>query len=282
MQLEHNIKHRFFDKNASGNYRLSLLIGANELSYAIYDVQDDTAVLMRSFTSSSDEPQAKVSLRQLLNLLESEELIHNRYASTSVAIRRSPVSIVPVDLFDVYQMNTFYQFDQRISRDDLKLQFDNLAAGGFVNVYGVNKELIRWLDSNIGQYTLKHASTYMLRSILGRGESSGKETVFVHVANKSVQISVIENKGLLIHNNYAFQTDEDVLYHLLNVCRQLDIDPKQHPFVLTGSFKDKGNLYRLLNRYIYDLRLGVRPIGKQYCTELDQLPEYQQFDLLCI
>lgn len=61
---------------------------------------------------------------------------------------------------------------------------------------------------------------------------------------------------LQLVNNYHYDTSEDVLYYLLNTCRQFNIDVQQVHLNIHGMLDDDSELHTVLNKFFPVIRFG--------------------------
>ena len=58
-----------------------------------------------------------------------------------------------------------------------------------------------------------------------------------------------------IVRSFAFETEADVLYHILNSFQILDINVENTAVGLCGAVDESSSLYKTLNDFLFDLRL---------------------------
>ena len=73
---------------------------------------------------------------------------------------------------------------------------------------------------------------------------------------------------------FDFESNEDVLYFILNVYEQLDFNPEVVPVKLSGEIVKGAAVWQLLEKYIRFVKLEQRPNG-QYSHEFKVVPEHR-------
>jgi hypothetical protein len=65
-----------------------------------------------------------------------------------------------------------------------------------------------------------------------------------------IDIIVTENKKLILLNTFTWQTNEDILYYVMFVSEQLELNPEKFPMIVSGDIDDSSSIYQLLYRYV--------------------------------
>lgn len=82
-----------------------------------------------------------------------------------------------------------------------------------------------------------------------------KEAVSIIFHKHYFNICIKKEKQLQIVRSFAFETEADVLYHILNSFQILDINVENTPVGLCGAVDESSSLYKTLNEFLFDLRL---------------------------
>ncbi len=88
---------------------------------------------------------------------------------------------------------------------------------------------------------------------------SGKTFSVVHIADGLMLMAALKNNEFVFLNTFPFSVDEDILYHIANVSRQLGLKPEEDCYYFTGNLEKPSSRYDLLYTYIHDIRFTSLP-----------------------
>ena len=88
-------------------------------------------------------------------------------------------------------------------------------------------------------------------------------SLFVHTNQTGFFLSLFEKNKLYLHNFYEMSNEEDVLYAVMNVMVQKEIEMKNLQFYLTGFAQNQQNIYELLSTYIQVQTIENEEMKKQ-------------------
>ncbi|MDQ3046168.1 MAG: DUF3822 family protein, partial [Bacteroidota bacterium] len=122
-------------------------------------------------------------------------------------------------------------------------------------------------------------STPLIESLLRQNKNQQAKKLIIHVQPSHFEILVIEGKKLLFYNTFNHHTSEDLLYYLLFVCEQLQINPEKISLTVLGELEKNTGLYLLLQKYIRNISLGERSDTADFSYQLQTLPKHSYFTL---
>ncbi len=93
-----------------------------------------------------------------------------------------------------------------------------------------------------------------------------------------LEISIHQNNTFVFYNCFSWQTNEDVLYYLLYVGEQWQLNPALHTVYLAGNFSTDASLTLLLQTYWAHLQF-VNASGYAPMETEQQLPAHYYFTL---
>jgi hypothetical protein len=104
--------------------------------------------------------------------------------------------------------------------------------------------------------------------------------IFVHLRENNFDLLVFDRKQLKYCNSFLIKAPEDLVYYLVFVMEQLDLNPEDSEVTLIGAIDRGSPGYGLLSRYIRNLDFSSRNDSYSYSYVLDDLPGHFYFPLL--
>jgi hypothetical protein len=138
-------------------------------------------------------------------------------------------------------------------------------------VYTIDEALKSTLDKLFPQHQLKHQMTVLSRLMLNTEELS-KEQMLISLRDNSIEVAVKQNQQLILANQYSIKTNEDVLYYVLFILEQYQLNPLTVALTVVGNMDANSELIVSLKKYIKHIRLatGHKTLNWQYLTGMPQ------------
>lgn len=198
-------------------------------------------------------------------LFSFRERIPGEFGVVNMAFRGGKVTLIPKSLFEAVLATQFasFQFDV----EDEIILFDELQHQDLVVLYSIPQSLKQLADNAFGNGKIKHAGSFSIEYYLSKYKNKPGEHMFANLWHNKVEVTVIKNGELVLYNIFDYQTNEDLLYALLNVYEQLPMSPEIVPLKLSGEIKKESDAWKLLETYIRYVEAEQRPEAYQFSHE---------------
>ncbi|HEX6846956.1 MAG TPA: DUF3822 family protein [Chitinophagaceae bacterium] len=223
------------------NSILLLIAGTRYCSFAVMNYLSKELVEFGYYTATEDENDYK-------SFFESVESLNNRYYQTAIGYdAHESVQIPsPVYKYEDGQINLDAAFGKSIYTTVVS---ENVPGWSFYNVY----RLPSYLHSAVSWKFLT-AKTWNMYSVLLRDRSSNNdESMIVDFKTDEFSLVVLRNSKLMLANTFSYTSPDDVLYHILKCCQQLNLSQQTVKLFLSGLIEKDSAVYRELYKYFIDL-----------------------------
>jgi hypothetical protein len=206
-------------------------------------------------------------LQEVLDdIKQQSQLLSKTYSETNVYYNLHEVVLVPVG-----------QFNTSIASELLDVAFGNNAIArvnveninvspGIVNVYRSNEHWQDIISNYFRAITKRHIYSKLVEEAI---EANNNLTVQFY--RSEMIVVAAKNKQLKIVRSFSFSNDADVLYHLLNVCKQVDMDATETTLSISGLINTDSNIFLQLQKYFAQLKLNN---ASEELLPADQLKQY--------
>jgi hypothetical protein len=93
----------------------------------------------------------------------------------------------------------------------------------------------------------KHSTSKQIRSdVIG-------DHLFCIVSHNRIKVFLYKGNKLQIVQQFNYQSFEDVIYHLLNICEQHSMNPSEIKLQLKGMIVKESKLFQELHNYFLDI-----------------------------
>lgn len=250
-------KYSLYSDTEMLDQRLVVEIGD---SYVVLAAGADGKISGLEYYSSEDD------LEETMNDISlNSSLLKKNYSETKLYYNLKESVLVPAGQFNTSVASEFVDLafgDKPASR--VNVENINVAAG-IVNVYRSNEN---WQEI-IGRYFRAVTKRHLYSKLAEQAFANNEELRAVFYTNTFIIVAV-KNKHLKIIRSFDFSNDADVLYHILNTCKQVDIDVAETTMYISGFIEKDSATFQLLNKYIGTVKLDN--------IAYDALPAIQQHD----
>lgn len=198
------------------------------------------------------------------------------YSKISVNYTGRQFTLVPTAFFEEKDARGLLEFNCGDTGSDIILS-DEVNADIRL-VYSINEGLKSTIDRLFPNHHLRHTGSVLAKLLLQSEELAG-EQVLLRIDDGSLFVAAKKDGQLLLCNHYQVQTDEDILYYVLFVLEQFELNPTAVRVSLSGLTATDSSLAKALQKYIRHIRFvnGSRLIKRE---DIASLPHHYYYTLL--
>ena len=240
--------------------KLSIQVSLNGLSFCILDTENHTVRASEKLIFAKQLTPYAV-LKKLKAVFEKHNIPQDQYSEVVTVHRNNLFGLVPKVLFDPNELPNYLKFNTKILAND-HLAYDEIDVHNLINVYVPFVNINNYIYDLFGAFTFKHHGTVLIESLLRHYNrlfeqaSGGKTTVcYIYVYERQIDVTIIDQKKLLLFNTFSFVTKEDFLYYLLFTLEQLQLDPSSVIVKLFGDIEEDDDIYGLCQQYIANISI---------------------------
>ncbi len=270
VEITHNILEEDFSKNQIHLYNLSVLLGANRLSYLVSDSQNKIVGLRSYWFGNSIQPIA--------DLLKQDTIFNANYQTVKLGLVSTQIALVPTALFLEEEQRTYLEKVAEIKRTET-LFFDTIPSLDIKLVYAVEQPYFEELKAAFPNLKTAHSSTGLIQNFVSNFDKS-TDNIFINIYESTINITVVKKGKLVFHNTFTFQSSTDCLYFVLLVYQQLGLQPQKIPLYVVGELVVDSEIYKLLYKYIKTIKFVGFPNFYTFGTAIgEKLASNFFFDL---
>lgn len=267
-----------FNKEGLSSYHLLVQSGSEGLNLAVLDTKRNKYLALESFQFQSvSHPDLVPDLIEQA-FLESK-IISPKYPKVSFILNSPLSTLVPDALFDKDRMKAYLKFNTELEGDELILH-DSIKPMNAHHVFALPIGLKMKMDSYFHSVNYFHSGSGIISSILQQAKNKNKKQLTVHVQSSHVDILVTDANQLLFFNSFRYQTPEDLLYYLLFVAEQLELNPELIETIVLGEVEKNSAIVGLIKKYVKEVEMGSRTDESELSYQLQTLPKHFYFSLL--
>jgi hypothetical protein len=266
---------KYFDKETYDNYQ-----GQCEAWYFFYP---DSVHRLICHSSSATviglhiipaEGLYHKSLSSIREIMASVEGSGDEFQQTHAVIVDSRYTFVPEALFDASAAKTYLQLIHT-PRKLHSVYSERLQER--VTVYPLHDLFYNAVRIALPGIVFHHYAGLLATAFSGMHDKKQTQRLYVHTGIQGMDIFHYEGTRLKFHNYFPYESDTDVVYFILSVAEQLNLNPDQREVVLCGSVTSDGSLVSLMKKYIPQVLLLQRPVHLKYPASFREFQEQHYF-----
>jgi hypothetical protein len=169
---------------------------------------------------SSKTVQAKIfelSTPALIELIRSMPEITSFGSQTSITIENTLYNLMPEDIFSIENKEDILNFQYNLTSGHYSYEQNKIDNASVELAFALPEATKSAIQAIWGSVTLIHQCTKLVNSVQLLHENG----IFVQLQSGYIHILVISDAKILLLNSYPVQTDNDILYHIVNVTNNL-------------------------------------------------------------
>lgn len=271
--IQEKVEDTFYSQNLTA-CELSILIGMDSLAYIISDAQHQVQALKEI---RFEDPLPSF-LEHLKITIDQDSRLNGSYSNIRIGFFHPQFILIPERLFK-YEERAIYLKEAADLGADYAYLVDDLGPSNIKNIYAVQEEVVQFLRVAFPGSRFSHITSIFSDSIKRQRLNNDKDHCYLNIRSGQAILLFFKGNDLQFANVYSFKLDKDLLYFVLLVYNQFNLNPENVPLTITGELSKQGSIYKLLQRYIRNILFAQSPALLKIGTQLNTLPRHYYYDL---
>lgn len=274
-----------FNLQETKNYTLVIQFSEHGFTYAILDHRRNRFLGLQQFRRTEISQPGRTApvngfadfLKQLLQRMP---WLRNPYKAVLLAYEGKRFTLVPGPLFDPAEREGYLKLNFRGEAEEQYLS-DHLTPFDSQLVFSMPGATYNAIRAVYPSVRIQHHISVLLDSIsMNFKNRISANRVFLHLREKFFDLVLFDGRQMSYCNSFSYLNAEDIVYYLVFVLEQLNLNPEAIHVVLLGQVDRSSGLYELMAKYVRHIEFGRRNDTFRYCSSISQLPPQGFFTLL--
>ncbi len=273
-----------FNIQETRNYGLSIQFNESGFAYSILDLKRNKYIVLQQLRKneySAPQPAVKSTfddfVKQLINRMP---WLKNPYKSVLIAYEGRKSTLIPGPLFEAAERENYLHFNFRKEGAE-QVYSDHLTHLDNHLVFSIPDSTVKTIQQLFPTVRIHHLTSILIESIwINYKNRINASRVFLHMRDKHFDIILFDGRQMSYCNSFPFLNSEDVVYYLIFVLEQLNLNPENIYVVLLGSIERSSGLFELLSKYIRHIEFGRRNDSFKYNYNVSQVSPHYFYPLL--
>jgi len=279
----------YLNSQIYGNTPSGLMPGVLDLYIFLteYSVQAATAQASerRFLDFEFWETGNSISISELESVFTSSKLLNqsNSYRRVICSINYDSGSIfIPDALYDSNSAKQQYEIAFGNMSHKALFLTDTIPQHELKNIFTISSDLAFSFSKQFHQTEFHHPSTARLAYLSSVAAPLKAPIILADIDKTIFSLTILKGKSFQFYNTYNYNSAEELLYYLLLVFEQLQLNPEESDLFLTGLISDKSEIFSLACRYIQNCRIADLPTLYNYEKDFSFLNSAFHFNIFCL
>jgi len=247
------------DLNKSQEYKLSILLKKDGLSFIILDTKVNKIVAYKSIKIDQVD-NVKEYCYFINKVLNQEEFVKSNYLNIDIIYNAFKSITVPENFYTDDKKDEIFKLNLELL-DNEKVIVNSITNMGAKKLFAVPNCINEFITERFKNIRILHQTSPIIYKYLKNKET---DVIVVNLHTDFFDMMVFKNKQLVLDNSFKFKTKEDFLYYLLFSLEQLGLDPKEQKIQL---FSDLSLAFKIINfskKYFANIQTENHPKGYNF------------------
>ena len=173
----------------------------------------------------------------LEKILADKNIYDKRIDEVTVHFDNELFSFVPSDLFDENHKKEYLKYITELKHDDF-ISHDSINELNIKNVFLPYVNINNLLINKFKEINYFHYNSTLLKKLVNEnGNYEEKENLFCIISYKKFKIVMLNKNRLIFFNCFNYENSTDILYFLLSVCQNIDLNLNKISLNLILNYK---------------------------------------------
>jgi Protein of unknown function (DUF3822) len=243
------------DINSTENYELSVQLSTDSLSFCILDGIRNKYILFRSFTPDN---YRHFTPGQITELIGKDDFLTKNYRKVNTILPSPRFTMVPAPLFDPGKKEEYFTFNHVISESS-QILINRISDPDSYLLFAVSGPVLEIANGFDKGADPMHHMRPLFHQINQVMKVNAGYYIHAHIEADFFNLIIFNEKVLKFCNSFVYRNTSDILYHIFNVFKNLNIG-QEETITLSGNAEMYDDLYSGLAMYIRGVKFA-EPAG---------------------
>lgn len=249
---------------ADSSEECNLMIQIGKQHLACWTVLSNTSTV-HSFEYFQTDSFIEENFKELFRQIKLHSKLLEQSAPPTIIWNNDECLILPKHFINTHQEHLLCT---AYGNKDIYLPFYQQEQESNI-LFRISEEAFKEINHYFPKAVIHHRYTSILQT-----QPSSKDILEVFCYPEIVTIKVTNKNNLLSIQNYCYQTAEDVLYWLLNICTQWQIEVINVTIVLSGLIDEESSLYKEIYKYFPDITFSKNNVSFVEAEKFSDYPTH--------
>jgi len=233
--------------NNSGKYVVSIRLWPGGLSFAGHIPSEEGSF----FYAETEIDSTKPYIQAIKDIFFAHPFFSYAYKNTYVICANRQYTLLPENIFLEQQKEQLMSFVFMSSEE--KILHESLDEFDCKILFGIQPKVYDFFSRMLINPIFTHALTAQLIQWKCRSQTTYPKQLYVALHENTMDAACFHNETLLFINSFQIDDAADMLYYILYIWKQIDLDQQKDKLILFANTKTYHNLKDQLQTYLMQI-----------------------------
>ena len=229
----------------SEKYEVSIRLTSNGLSFWGYIPTEKDSFFSETYPFEHDLS----AVESLKNIFFANACFSFRYQSCNMICVSARYTLMPALVFREKEKVRLFNFCHP-KDDSLKVLADSVKGLNVSLLYGMDEDIYAFLVRSLTNPRFIHALSPVLACLQKQSLMRYPKQMLVILREDMIDVICMQQGELLFANSFQYDSDSDIVYYLLYICRQTDFNQLEDSLLLSGEQHRCRSVLAVIRKYI--------------------------------
>jgi hypothetical protein len=245
-------------------------------SFSIFDNQQKKHMVFRKYFLQIGHAQENF-LKLMTELLKTDDLLKLPYSSSIFSFLSQKSTLIPDAYFDQHVLKSYLSFNHELNNLD-EIHFNYIPSVDAYNVFALHTYIASAISNHFKGVRFIHQAMPLIEKISEESELRQKRIMAVNMNHDFFDLALCSGGMVKLYNTFQYQGPSDLLYFILYICRQFEIDPLQLELNLSGELSEMMSFRDAVKEYVPGMQT-LKTDGNNLAEGLAKVKESTYFTL---
>jgi hypothetical protein len=241
-----------FRKERTNICYLSMQADLHGLSFTIFDNQQKKHVVFRKYFLQMGNDVERF-LKQMTELLKTDDLLKLPYSSSVFSFLSQKSTLIPDAYFDQHVLKSYLSFNHELNNLD-EIHFNYIPSTDAYNVFALHTYIASAISNHFKGVRFIHQAMPLIERISEESNLRQKQIMAVNMNHDFFDLVLCSGGLIKLYNTFQYQGPSDLLYFILYICRQFEIEPLHLELLLAGELSEMMSYRDAVKQYVPGLK----------------------------
>ncbi len=269
-----------FDILKTNTYRLSLGLEPCSITYTIVDTVRNKCVAVKHYCFAQID-DTNAYYESIKTFLDQDTFLAKHYKRINFVFSSPKSTLIPHEYFNKVTLKQMFTLNHQL-HDSEELHFNKLLNLQLVNAFSIPSAITTLMVNKFPEMRFYHQSSTLIDSYV-RKSVNKKCVVGVFICVKYLHFVVAKQGKLELYNHVEYSSDEDLVYHVMNIYKQLNLNNRETNLYLSGMIMKNSSAFRLLSEYVSNIWFSKAiSSDRKMIYNFKEIPEHMVANLLSV
>lgn len=234
------------DLNSTNLYHLSIQVSLDGFSFCILNSVNNKFIVLKHFPFDY-KINPDIIFEKVERIISKEELLNKKYKSVNAIYKSRKYTIIPSELFEIKNAKLYFENNHILSDLD-ELHYFKLKSIEATTLFAIPNQIANPIVNKFEDCKIYHHIYPLIEEALKASlQNPDNKFIYLNINNSYFDIISVLGGKLLMHNSFKYVTDNDILYYILFIIKQLNWNVSELNLQVIGNISKNKSIYKLLS-----------------------------------